>query len=372
MSNTAFFISRTSPAKKGSIVPKLVLALGLLATPAGTSAGSVTVIPTPNDGTVPDAQIDDRGVIHLVYLAGEDVCYVKSSDEGKTFSAPILVNTEQATAFGAKYRGPDLVLGKAGRIHVIWYSNAYQRKLPKEKWGVFYAHLEYSGTAFTPARNLNRRPSDNYSLAADGAGKVAVFWTADGAFVNTSDDDGETFSEATKIDQADPCECCATRAFFSPGGTLYLFYREKAQNLRDMHLIVRADGQTAFSKQRVSGAPWLIDACPMTGVYLAGGNGKNLVAGWETKGRINFARLDHAGHPLSPGEIKVSEKGKYPVALTAPDGTTLVAWKTGETLDWRMMDRKGRPQGSPGSAPSESANRPAGVVTKAGHFLLFP
>ena len=350
----------------------LLLALCLLATPAWTYAGSVTVIPTPNAGTVPDAQIDSRGVIHLAYLAGEDIYYVKSSDKGKTFSAPIRVNSEPATASGAKFRGPDLAVGKGGRVHVVWYGNGYQRKLPKDQSGVFYAHLDASGTAFVPARNLNHRPSDNYSLAADGRGKVAVFWTAGGAFVNRSDDDGDTFSEASKIDLADPCECCATRAYFSPDGNLNLFYRDKAQNIRDMYLMVLAKGGRDFSKEKVSATSWPINACPMTGAYLTEGSRKGLVAGWETKGQINFARLDRAGHPLSPGEIKVSEKGKYPVALTAPDGTTLVAWKVGETLEWQMIDRKGNLQGGPGSAPSGDANRPAGVVTKDGDFLLFP
>ena len=360
----------SSPARAGILGMGLALMLCLLATPVWTHAESVTVIPT--GGTVPDAQIDSRGVIHLVYLAGEDVFYVKSSDRGKTFSAPIRVNSEPGSASGAKYRGPDLAVGKGGRIHVVWYSNAYQRKLPKDQTGVFYAHLDPSGAAFTPARNLNHRPSDNYSLAADNAGKVAVFWTAEGAFVNRSEDDGETFSDATRIDQADPCECCATRAFFSPDGNLSFFYREKAQNIRDMYLMVFSAGDGQSSKEKVSATSWPINACPMTGAYLTGGNGKNLVAGWETKGRINFARLDRAGRPLAPGEIKVSEKGKYPVALTAPDGTTLVAWKAGEALAWQMVDRKGNPQGEPGSSPSNSANRPAGVVTKDGDFLLFP
>ncbi|MSS70692.1 MAG: exo-alpha-sialidase [Candidatus Latescibacteria bacterium] len=359
--------------KTGMLVFLWMLTLGVLANPTQASAdGSVQVIQTPNEGIVPDAEVDGRGVVHLVYVSGEDVYYVKSSDQGKSFSPPIRVNAEAGTAYGGKYRGPDIAVGKKGQVHVVWYTNAYQRKLPKDQWGVFYAHLNTSGTAFEPARNLNRLPSDNFSVAADGRGKVAVFWTAEGAYVNLSDDGGKTFSEATTIDQADPCDCCATRAYFSKNKSLYFFYREKAENIRDMHLMVLKDGQKAFSKEKVSLTSWQINACPMTGAYLTGGDGERLAAGWETQGQVYFARLEDAGRALPSEEIQVAERGKYPVVLSAPDGTLLVAWKNGSALAWQAYDASGRQKGDPGSAPVSNAHRPAGVVTRDGNFLIFP
>lgn len=366
-------ISLRRRLKTGMFTSLWMLTLVVLAGPArADAAGGVEVIQTPNGGIVPDAEVDGRGVIHLVYVSGEDVCYVKSSDRGKTFSPPIRVNSEPGTAYGGKYRGPDVAVGKRGRVHVVWYTNAYQRKLPKDQWGVFYAHLNASGTTFEPARNLNRRPSDNFSLAADGRGRVAVFWTARGAYVNLSEDGGKTFSDSTAIDRADPCECCATRAYFSPDENLYFFYRDKAENVRDMHLMVLPDGGKAFSREKVSLTSWKINACPMTGASLTGRDGEGLAAGWETQGQVYFARLDEAGRALSPQEVKVSERGKYPVVLSASDGTALVAWKNGTTLGWQVYDASGRPQGDPGSMPVSNPHRPAGVVTKEGDFLLFP
>lgn len=336
------------------------------------AAGSVRVIQTPNGGIVPDAEIDSQGVIHLAYVSGEDVYYIKSYDRGKRFSTPIRVNTEPGTAFGSMHRGPDIAVSKEGQVHVIWYTNAYQRKLPEDRWGVFYTHLHVSKTTFVPARNLNHRPSDNYALAADDSGKVAVFWMAGRVYVHLSDDGGETFASAMAIDQADPCECCASRAYFSTNGNLYFSYRDKAENIRDMYLMVLPDGHTVFSREKLSVTSWEINACPMTGTALAGGNGGSLVAGWETKGQIYFARLDPTGHVLSPGEVKAAESGKYPVVLNAPAGATLVAWKRGSAFEWQMYDAGGKPQGSPGSAPVSNAHRPAGVVTREGDFLLFP
>jgi hypothetical protein len=353
--------------------PLLIFLLSLLVSPVRThAAGSVQVIQTPNEGIVPDAEIDHQGVIHLAYVSGEDVYYVKSSDRGKSFSTPIRVNTEAGTTFGGRYRGPDIAIGQEGRIHVIWYTNAYQRRLPEDQWGVFYSYLNVSKTAFVPARNLNHRPSDNYALAADDRGRVAVFWMAGRVYLYLSDDGGETFPSAMAIDQADPCECCASRAYFSTNGTLYFSYRDKADDIRDMYLMVLADGQKTFSREKLSVTSWKINACPMTGTYLTGWNRENLIAGWETKRQVYFARLDPTGHMLPPGEVKATENGKYPVVLSTPDGTALVAWKTGSTLEWRMYDAGGKPQGSPGSAPVSNAHRPAGVVTREGEFLLFP
>ena len=150
------------------------------------------------------------------------------------------------------------------------------------------------------------------------------------------------------------------------------FYREKAENIRDMHLMVLKDGHKTFSKEKVSQTSWKINACPMTGASLTGGDGEGLAAGWETQGRVYFARLKDAGRALPSGEVQVAERGKYPVVLRAPDGTFLVAWKDGSTLAWQAYDASGRPQGGPGSAQVGNPHRPAGAVTRDGHFLIFP
>jgi hypothetical protein len=268
------------------------------------------------------------------------------------------------------YRGPDLALGKRGQVHVIWYSNAPQRDSPKNQSFVFYSHLNPERTAFVSARNLNQRTSDDFSLAADGDGNVAVFWIADDRLlVNLSADGGETFSRPAEVPGAETCECCATRAFFSRG-TLYAAYRDKAGNLRDMYLVSRLAGQTAFRREKISVSPWQINGCPMTGTYLTAGKSGPVMA-WETKGRVFFARLDRTGRNSAQTETEASGKrGKWPIVLAAPDGTVLVSWKTAHAIEWRLFDGNDKPLGEPGRSPSTNSHRHAGVVTKEGDFLL--
>ena len=102
--------------------------------------------------------------------------------------------------------------------------------------------------------------------------------------------------------------------------------------------------------------------------------GDGYVAAWPTKGDIYFARLDRDGKLMAPGEIKTpghSEMRSGVVALAAPDGAALVAWKQQGRLGWQIYDAAGRPRGEPGLIASAGKGA-AAVVEGQGRFLLFP
>jgi hypothetical protein len=338
----------------------------------GRAAARVDRIQTPNGGLVPDAEVDSRGAIHLVYVSSNDVYYVTSADDGKTFSAAIRVNSEPGTAHPANmYRGPDLALGKGGQAHVIWYTSAYQRKLPPDQWGVMYSHLDATRKAFAPGRNLNHKPSDNYSIAADESGRVVVFWMAGGLFYHESRDGGEVFGPPAVISDADTCECCASRAYLSSDGALFCVYRDKANNIRDMFLLTAAKGQREFTKIKLSVSPWEVKGCPMTGTFLAGAK-DGLVAAWETKGEVFFTRLSGDRRRISVTEIPTAARGgKWPIALVSADGTLLVSWKKGSEIQWQLFDSNDRPLGQVQSFAGGNPHRHAAVVLESGDFKIF-
>jgi hypothetical protein len=332
------------------------------------SNAAVDVISTPDSGQVPDAEVDSRGAIHLAYVKGDNAFYARSSDNGKTFSTPVVINSETNSAHPANmFRGPDVAIGANGRVHVIWYSNGYQRKLPQDQWGVFYGHLDAGQKQFSKSINLNHKPSDNYSLATDTEGNVAVVWMAGKLFVTSSHDNGDSFPLTETITNANPCECCASRAMFSDHN-LYIDYRDKTDNIRDMQLLVRGTNQGLFTNRKISTQPWQITGCPMTGTYLSASGLTPLMA-WETKGQIFYGRVDTKSSNR-PKEVKVAEKGKWPVALSGPDGKVLVSWKEGATLHWQLFDSSDKALGVSGQRQSSNANRHAGVVQRNGDFLL--
>ncbi len=328
----------------------------------------VSLLRLPNKGHVSDVEVDAQGHLHAVYLSGKDVYYIKSEDGGKTLSKPIRVNTEDGYASGGGYRGPDVSLGKAGVVHVIWYTDGYAQKRPKDQWGVMYSRLEPGASAFEKDQNLNQRPSDNFAVAADGKGNVAVIWMADALYVQRSPDEGKTFSKPRRL-AADPCECCAARAMFDATGQLQVMYREKSRNQRDMYVIQVNASDKVVGRTKLGPGTWSINACPMTGGFLstAGDSAKQTVAAWEQKGIIYFSRIDGKGR-VGPVEVA---RGKWPVAVSAAEGS-VVAWKDGNRLMWRLFDDSGRAVGEVQSEPAGQADRPGMVMAQDGRILVIP
>ena len=340
-----------------------------LSASVGFASDPVRVVATPGQGEVPDAELDADGTIHVAYVKGENAFYSKSDNDGKSFSSPLRINADENTVHPPNmFRGPDLALGKNRRIHVILYSNGYQRKLPQNEWGVFYSHLDPGQSSFTRPINLNHKPSDNFSLAADTKGHVAVVWMAGNLNLTASSDNGETFAKSEMIEIADPCECCASRALYA-AGTLFIDYREKSLNIRDMSLLSRAEGASTFTKQKLSASPWPINACPMTGTFIAP-SGKDLVSAWETKGQVFFGRILRGSASQPPKEVLVAKTGKWPIALADANGTALISWKIGSTLHWQLFDASDRPVGEERSQPSPNTSRHAGVVSSNGFVLI--
>jgi hypothetical protein len=370
---------RTAELRHVTMIARVVvfamILLGGIAAPMRAAAlPVVTVVPPPDGGEVPDAVIDSQGRIHLVYVKSDDAYYVTSTDQGRTFSHPLRINSDPGTVQPpGMFRGPVVALGKDDQVHVVWWVNAHPRKRPKNESGVYYSQLNPTRDAFLPARNINMRPSDNYSVAADRHGNVAVIWTAEAVYANLSRDGGKTFGAPMLANPSvDACECCATRALFGTEDQLYALYRDKAGNMRDMYLLRLDKGAEAFVRTPVSVTRWSFNACPMAGSSLAHWGNKGLVAAWEREFKIYFARMDFTGQLLPPGEILAPGQGKYPVVLSASTGATLVGWKDATRMRWQVYDAAGRPEGGVGSAPVASRFRPGGVVTKEGAFVLFP
>jgi hypothetical protein len=334
--------------------------------------GKFTLVHVPNGGQAVAATITDDGTVHLLYHSGDIPYYVKSSDAGANFSSPIAVVDEASRKPGLVFTAMSMAANQGNAVYVAMITNNWQTKLPDVPDGLIYATLAPGAKAFTPLRSLNRRPSAGFSLAADGRGEVTATWLAGKLFANFSRDGGRTFTPNTKInDTYLPCECCTTSAVYGADGKLAVLYRERTDNERDMYVVLLSkDGH--LSRTRISSTLWKIDACPMT-YYMISASQEGYVAAWPTKGDIYFARLDRNGQVLPPGEIKTpghSGMRSGVVALSAPNGESLVAWKHEDELGWQLYDPEGRPEGVPGSAKSPGKGA-AGVVDKNGRFILF-
>jgi hypothetical protein len=80
-----------------------------------------------------------------------DVSIARSSDGGKTFSAPVKVHDDGWHLMGCPDAGPGLAVDGSGRVHAVWYTGAEGHA------GAYYASSSDQGRSFTPARRLIER-----------------------------------------------------------------------------------------------------------------------------------------------------------------------------------------------------------------------
>src|SRR5438552_7782227 len=117
------------------MVPMRLLGLVVVATVVSASSQVSSVTPTgrdavtlsrvPHGGIQPEVIVDHRGVMHVLYFSGEpragNLFYVRSTDYGSTFSAPIRVNSQDGSAIATgTIRGGQLAVGRDERVHVAW------------------------------------------------------------------------------------------------------------------------------------------------------------------------------------------------------------------------------------------------------------
>jgi len=148
----------------------VILALAI-ASPIAEAA-RVTLLRTPDGGIQPQAAVDSRGMVHLIYFKGEadggNVFYVYRKLGETEFSKPIKVNSQSGsvTAIGT-IRGAQLALGRHGLVHVAWNGSGN----PKAERGspMLYARLNEARTAFEPQRNLMTS-----TMNLDGGGSTTM------------------------------------------------------------------------------------------------------------------------------------------------------------------------------------------------------
>jgi len=137
--------------------------LAILLASGSTQGAQVSVLRTPDGGIQPQAAVDGKGVVHLIYFKGKpgagDIFYVRQEPGKSDFSNPIQVNTRPGSAIAiGTIRGAHLAIGKRGRVHVAWMGGQGAEPVPvadgKPKTPMVYTRLNEAGSAFEPERNV--------------------------------------------------------------------------------------------------------------------------------------------------------------------------------------------------------------------------
>lgn len=356
------------------------------------------LVRVPNRGVQPQAVTDNKGVLHLVYLAGEDgasdVYYVRRAPGAEEFTKPIRVNSQPRSAVAVgTIRGAHLALGKGNRVHVAWNgSSAATQKSAKDTMPMLYARMDDNGTAFEPQRNLMTQSfvlDGGGTVAADAAGNVYVAWhglpvgSAPGEinrkiWVARSTDEGKSFApEAVATEQkTGVCGCCGMRGFVDSRGDLYFLFRSATDQVnRDIYLLRSQDQGKSFQCSLIH--PWKVSGCPMSSEAFAEANGK-VFAAWETQNRVYFGELTAqavTGIVEAPG----SSSCKLPTLAVGPNGDILLAWaegtgwKKGGALAWQIFDAAGKPTVRKGRVEGGIPvwGAPTAFVQRDGRFVIY-
>lgn len=233
-----------------------------------------------------------KGKQHLLIGEGgakEDqtrLLYLSSTDDGRTWSEPVQVNTEMPAPHGIA-RGADAQIAAAGNhLVAVWQTaggDAYGG-------GPMATALSSDGGKTWRA---GPKPADDslnighgyIDITADERGTFHLVWLdsrngKQGLYYARSDDGGEHWSKNVTIDPR-TCECC-WNAIAAHDNKLFVLYRQP--DPRDMALAVSDDNGSSWRKASTVGAfDWHFNGCPEVGGALAFTPNKSFAVTWTGK-----------------------------------------------------------------------------------------
>ena len=387
------------PVKINMRILPAILAFSMTVAFSDFASDKVNTLRVPEGGIQPQAVVDAKGGVHLIYFKGDpangDIFYVKLSPDGAKFSKPIQVNSnaESAIAVG-NVRGPHIAIGKNERVHVAWMGSGKAPKGPNNSNPMLYTRLTDDGSAFEPERNVMQFATGldgGGTVAADPNGNVIVTWHANPAkdgeinrqvWLARSSDEGKSFKreEPAISQQTGACGCCGMSALADGKGDVFILYRSargaKMPDIRDMFLLTSKDKGATFSGADLH--PWKLPMCAMSTANLSE-TSNGALAAWETKGQVYFCHIDAQKQAQPIGAPGAGTGRKHPAVAGNAAGEVLLAWtngmgwQKGGSVEWQVYGKdgapapatadKGKTDGVPANSVITAFTRPDGGFT---------
>ncbi len=316
----------------------------------------------------------------MVYGLEHHAYYVRSRDNGGTFTAPVKVNVTGLVETKMGERGPKLAVGENGLVHVVWMDEW----APGVKTYVRYSRSVDGGKSFEPVKALSSLSGiDGVTVAADGQGNVIAFWhvmaqptpevkSATWLHTTRSTDNGATFQPDEKVVLSNlsglACSMCMMRARAGVDGNVYLAFRSAENSIRDFYVLKGRTTRNRFTAIRVNEDNWKIDFCPMCGPELTFAADGRALCAFMSRNRVYWAAADSQGEAY---ELHVStpaneENEIYPTAVANAKGDVLLVWQVGPmatrgTADvkWARYTKDGNPTGETGEVGKSFAGTKA-------------
>jgi hypothetical protein len=287
----------------------------------------------------------------------------KSTDQGKTFSKAVKVNSAIQTIAAKGEARPKIAVGPQGNIYLTWTQG-----LAKRFTGyIWFSRSIDGGKSFEAPQIVHQDRAeithrfDALNISSDG--KITVAWvdkrdlvaakklgkpyTGAAIYYAVSTDDGKSFLTEKKLTDSS-CECCRIAMTTKPDGAVVAMWRHVFKGGERDHAIAEIpEGSESVNIKRATFGHWKIDGCPHHGAALArGGEGADWwgyhLAYFDGKDKnpgLYYSRMDGEAWVASPPK-KVGDNAKqarHPAILSMSNKVWLVWLETNANNDKEVM-----------------------------------
>lgn len=299
----------------------LILFLVFTTTTLITHAQAKTEI----EGQQPNAGIDPKGVIRMVYGNGEKIYCITSVDQGKSFSKPVSVATVAKMHLG-NTRGPQIAS-----------SMKFSMITAMDQEGNIHSYiLNHLTNQWTTLKNVNdvkqSAPEGLMALTADRNDNFYSVWLdlrekhKNNIYFSSFASAKSTWA-VNKLVYKSPdehvCECCKPNIYFNEN-KLVISFRNWLMGSRDIYYTISTDKGKSFGKPMKSGTgTWKLNGCPMDGGGLIINNTGSISTAWQRNGEIFY---------WTEGQKEVNIGSGRGVSMAQANGAIVVAWKEKEVI----------------------------------------
>ena len=283
------------------------------------------------EGHAPSIAKDKEGRVHIAYCLGDSIMYTVSADQGKSFSAPVLISVLPGLA-SVNSRGPQI--GVSGLGITIIAGN---------KKGDIYSFEKSGSGIWKKTARVNDRDSSSreglMALGGDGNTLYAVWLDLrDGhnrIYGAASADGGESWSKNGLV-YASPdstvCECCKPSVAVR-GNQVFVMFRNLIGGNRDLYLIQSNDGGKVFGQAaKLGNGSWALNGCPMDGGALVINQNGNPETVWRRRNKI---------YSCEPGKPEQEIAEGRSCSMESMNGRNVYVWaEKGKVISMLSSDKK--------------------------------
>jgi hypothetical protein len=352
----SFFSRIRLPAWAGIltlILGGILLASGCATEPGGAlkSGGSDYGHYPSGGGLYVSAAFGPDGRLWRVVPEKRHVYVDYSTDQGKTFSAPVALNAEAQRIKVSGENRPGIAVDPAGRIYAVYAAEG------KQPSALYVSVSSDGGQHFSPPALLSDKAAEantyQAKLALSPSGQAYAFWhderdrfdwkkPGNAIYYTTIAPQAQPTAQAWKVIDA-VCECCRLAAAFDTDGGPVLSVRFLYPGgVRDHALLRPKSGKSDWTAWRVSVDDWKVDACPEHGPALAIGKDGRQHMAWFTQGTARKGlfyanssdRGQHYSTPVAVGDM--TKLPSHPDLLVLGQRVAL-AWSEYDGTKTRIM-----------------------------------